>query len=64
MANCRRLLEQAAARPASFARIKAGNNRAARMVIMAITTSNSIRVNARGLRPILPKQARRMTCEG
>src|ERR1022692_2112165 len=32
----------------SFARASAGNSRLARMAMMAITTSNSIRVNPRG----------------
>jgi hypothetical protein len=45
-ANCRWLLRQAASVAFSFARVKAGNSRAAKIAIMAITTSNSIKVNA------------------
>jgi hypothetical protein len=46
MPNCRRLLLQAADLAASFARLSAGNNIAARMAMTAITTNSSIRVNA------------------
>src|ERR1035441_384113 len=38
---------QAAVRPRSFARESTGSSIAARMPMMAITTSNSIKVNAR-----------------
>src|SRR6185436_19146974 len=43
---CLRLLRQATRLPFSFALEMAGNNMEARMVMMAITTSNSIKVNA------------------
>src|ERR1035441_8808589 len=42
-----RLPRQAAVRPRSFARESTGSSIAARMPMMAITTSNSIKVNAR-----------------
>jgi len=40
------LLKQAIASPRSFALLKAGSNMAARMAMIAMTTSNSIKVNA------------------
>src|SRR4051794_33691223 len=43
---CLVLLKHAAARARSLARDRAGSNIAARMAMMAITTSSSIRVNA------------------
>src|ERR1044071_5149629 len=43
---CLRLLRQAIRLPFSFALEIAGSNREARMAMMAITISNSIRVNA------------------
>src|ERR1051326_6688645 len=42
--NCRRFAEQLALLPFSFARDKAGKSIAARMAIIAITTSSSIKV--------------------
>src|ERR1017187_7784784 len=47
VASCFWLLMQAAACPLSLAADKAGSNSAARMAMIAITTSNSIKVNAR-----------------
>src|SRR3954468_11193066 len=44
--NCLLLLMQAAATALALARFKAGNSIAARIAIMAMTTSNSIRVKA------------------
>ena len=44
--NCRRLLRQAVSVAFSLARLSAGNNIAARIAMMAITTSNSISVKA------------------
>src|SRR6266404_3051659 len=44
--SCFWLLKHVAACALSFALLKAGSNIAARMAIIAITTSNSIRVNA------------------
>src|SRR5260221_5135092 len=41
-----RFERQAALRPASLAAARAGSRRAARMAMMAMTTSSSIRVNA------------------
>src|SRR5712672_537937 len=43
-ASCRRLLRHCVRFPRSLAEASAGSNMAARMAIMAITTSNSIRV--------------------
>ena len=43
---CFVLLKQAAANPLSFALDKAGSNIAARIAIIAMTTSNSIKVKA------------------
>src|SRR5712692_8761776 len=43
----RRLLKHAVRLPVSLALDNAGSNRPARMAIMAITTNNSIKVNAR-----------------
>jgi hypothetical protein len=43
------LLVQAVAFPAAFARLNTGNRIAARMAMIAITTSNSMSVNARDL---------------
>src|SRR5262245_47827890 len=40
---------QFAVRPFSFARLKAGSSKLARMAMMAITTSNSISVNPRDM---------------
>jgi hypothetical protein len=40
------LFLQATARAATFALVSAGKSRLARMAMMAITTSNSIKVNA------------------
>jgi len=52
MIACRMLLLQAARMLFSFAEASAGRSRAARMAMMAITTSSSIRVNApRRIRP-------------
>src|SRR2546422_138002 len=45
--NWRTLLRQLARRAFSLEPASAGNNRAARMAITAMTTSNSIKVNAR-----------------
>ena len=45
--NCLRLLRQLVRLADSFARASAGNNKDARMAIIAITTSSSINVNAR-----------------
>src|SRR5437867_1440189 len=45
MPICRRLFKQALLRAFSFAKLKAGSSRAARIAITAITTSNSISVN-------------------
>ena len=44
--NCRLLFRQAIEVPAALALAKAGRRSAARMAIIAITTSNSISVNA------------------
>ena len=44
--NCFVLFKQAVARALSFALLNAGSNIAARMAMMAITTNNSIKVNA------------------
>lgn len=44
--NCRRLLKQLIRLAFDFARPKAGNNIAAKMAIIAITTNNSINVKA------------------
>src|ERR1039457_463681 len=44
---CRKLFMQFVRRAAAFARDKAGNNNAARMAITAMTTSSSIKVNAK-----------------
>ena len=44
---CLRLLRQLVRFADSFARASAGSNRAARMAIIAMTTNNSMRVNAR-----------------
>jgi hypothetical protein len=57
MAIWRRLLTQATRQPLSRALASAGRSNAARMAMMAMTTSNSIKVNAvvlaaRGLRPV------------
>ena len=46
MPNCLVLLKQAIAFARSFAWFKAGSNKAARMAIIAMTTSNSIKVKA------------------
>src|SRR5664279_3496559 len=43
---CRKLFMQFVRRAAAFTRDKAGNNNAARMAMMAMTTSSSIKVNA------------------
>src|SRR5262245_32294554 len=43
---CRKLFRQLTRRPFSFALAKAGNNIAARIAMIAMTTSNSISVNA------------------
>src|SRR5882724_8426415 len=48
--NCLRLLRQEIFCPFIFALANAGNNMAARMAMMAITTSSSIRVKAAGFR--------------
>src|SRR5258708_5920217 len=48
--SCRRLLRQTAESADDFARFNAGNSRAARMPMMAITTKSSIRVKALKLR--------------
>jgi hypothetical protein len=45
-AHCRKLLVQAPRLPASLALASAGSSMAARIAMMAITTSNSMRVNA------------------
>src|SRR5437016_2056731 len=45
MANCRRLFRQEMRLPFSLARARAGNNIAAKIAIMAITTSSSMSVN-------------------
>src|SRR5438034_1587020 len=45
MANCRRLFRQEMRLPFSFARARAGNNIAAKIPIMAMTTSSSMIVN-------------------
>ena len=50
----RMLLRQAIRRAASFARPRLGSSIAARMAMIAITTSNSIRVKARCDRPKRP----------
>jgi hypothetical protein len=42
--NCRTLFRQYIARPLSLARPSTGNNRAARIAMMAITTNSSIKV--------------------
>ena len=44
---CRRLFKQYVTRAFSFAAARAGNNNEAKIAITAMTTSNSIRVNAR-----------------
>src|SRR2546421_12867137 len=46
--SCRKLLEQAVTLVLHLARESAGNSKAARIAMIAMTTSNSIRVNARG----------------
>src|ERR1041385_6124436 len=46
MPHCLRLLAHCALTAADFALLNAGNNIAARMAIMAITTRSSINVNA------------------
>src|SRR2546425_13032170 len=46
--SCRKLLEQAVTLVLHLARESAGNSMAARIAMIAMTTSNSIRVNARG----------------
>ena len=54
--NCLVLLKQAVARARDFAAARAGSNMAARMAIIAMTTSNSINVKPRlkKLSPVLP----------
>ena len=47
IASCRALLLQTVVYARSFARLKAGNNNAARMAMTAMTTKSSIKVNAR-----------------
>ena len=47
---CRKLFMQFVRRAAAFARDKAGNNNAARMAMIAITTNSSIKVNAKSKR--------------
>src|SRR6266566_9384666 len=47
--NWRMLLMQPARRDRSLAPVNAGNNNAARIAIMAITTSSSMRVKAAGI---------------
>src|ERR1039457_326656 len=44
---CRKLFMQFVRRAAAFARDNAGNNNAARMAMTAMTTSSSIKVNAK-----------------
>src|ERR1044071_6580447 len=44
---CRRLFKQVLLWPCALARVNAGNNSAARIAMIAMTTSNSINVNAR-----------------
>src|SRR3954471_3025933 len=46
--HCFSLLRQLIFCAVAFARERAGNNKPDRIAIMAITTSNSMRVNARG----------------
>src|SRR3979490_1555264 len=53
-ANCGRLLTHWARRAASRAAWTAGNSRAIRTAMMAMTTSNSIKVNPRRLSRINP----------
>ncbi len=48
--SCRMLLRQAMRLAASLARPKLGNSMAARMAMIAMTTSNSTSVNARATR--------------
>jgi hypothetical protein len=46
-ATCFRLLRQTVWSPLAFARASVGNNMLARMAMIAITTSNSIKVKPR-----------------
>src|SRR5579859_2450959 len=55
-----RLLRQAADRPLSLTRASAGSSSAARMPMMAITTSSSMSVNARFAMPAAPLSGRLM----
>src|ERR1035441_2752008 len=53
--SCLRLLRQLACWAFDLARAKAGSRRAARIAMMAITTSNSINVKPVARRPIAPR---------
>ena len=57
----RRLLRHTVARPDSFARLNAGSSSAARMAMIAITTSSSISVNAL-VGPILSRVCAAYAC--
>jgi hypothetical protein len=52
------LFRQATLTAWDFARLKAGSSRLARMPMMAMTTSNSIRVKARGAPTLLARSRR------
>src|SRR5690349_6480276 len=62
-ASCLRLLRQPTVRALSLALARAGKSRAARMAIMAMTTSSSMRVNARR-KPAAPAQENTLSLLG
>src|SRR5688572_1997305 len=65
MPSCRRLLTQLARLAFSFAALNAGRSMPARIAMIAMTTSNSIRVKPRGIEPEFrnPKEDRNPKAE-